>query len=85
MADLLKNWFTTWWDWIDSRQIIRRVIVLGTWGITLALIWDAWQWAKLTPRTGAEIAAILAAFMTPLTILQGFVTNFYFKAREGGA
>lgn len=84
MADELKNWFTIWWDWVDNRQVIRRIIVIGTWIVTLQLIMTLVKWAIAAEnlRTGADIAMILGAAMTPITILQGFVTSFYFNARD---
>ena len=77
-------WLTKWWDFIDSRQVVRRVIVLGTWVVTLHLIVTLIQWAiaPATERSGADIAMILGAAMTPITILQGFVTSFYFNSRD---
>ena len=84
MAEILNNWFTIWWDWVDNRQVIRRIIVIGTWIVTLQLIMTLVQWAIAAEnlRTGADIAMILGAAMTPITILHGFVTSFYFNARD---
>lgn len=84
MAEVLKNWFTLWWDWVDHRQVIRRVIVLGTWGVTIHLIVLLVQWAISgdNHRSGSDVAMILGAAMTPITVLQGFVTSFYFNARD---
>lgn len=83
MTEALNNVITRLWDWVDARQVVRRIIVLGTWIITIHLIVTLVQWAidPLNTRPGSDIAMILGAAMTPITILQGFVTQFYFNTR----
>jgi uncharacterized oligopeptide transporter (OPT) family protein len=81
MAETLNGWLVKFWDWVDTRNVIRRIIVIVTWAVTIDLIYRCWGWAATTTKTGTDVAAVIAAFMTPLSILQGFVSKFYFDSR----
>jgi hypothetical protein len=90
MADELQRrrrtdrWFgfiTRLWDWVDDRDIdkhtISVMIMWGTWRITE---W-AMSYAHTSPRPGLEVAAIIAAVVTPYSALQAAAIAFYFKSR----
>lgn len=70
------------WDWIDRRQIIRRAMTLGTFWLTV----DTMRWflvfAETSPRTGTDIAAIIAAIGVPLAGLQGWMFQRYAGHQE---
>lgn len=65
------------WDWIDRRQILRRVMVLGTWGLNGYVILWMLDFAKTTDRGGADIAAIFAAVGMPVAALAGAMFRQY--------
>jgi hypothetical protein len=69
-------------DFIDSRQVVRRAMVL----IVLWQLVDAYIWAKgfaaRPGMSGTEIAAVIAAITGPVTILQGFLFRMYDASRQ---
>lgn len=68
-------------DFIDKRQIVRRVMTLGCfWMMVDCYIW-AKGYAEAPGRTGAELAMVLAAILTPVTALQGFLFRVYNDGR----
>ncbi len=69
------------WDWIDSRAIVRRASVVVCLYLTIVQPIAAWQFAQLKLYPGLEVAAIIAAVLTPLAALQGAVLKFYFDVR----
>lgn len=79
-----EGWFTRAWDWIDRRQIdayaVSLVILYGTVDI---MRW-AMRFAELHPdKSGLEVAAIIAAIVTPYSALQAAAIKFLFEARKG--
>lgn len=79
-----EGWFTRAWDWIDRRQIdayaVSLVILYGT--------VDIMRWAMRfaethSDKSGLEIAAIIAAIVTPYSALQAAAIKFLFEARKG--
>ena len=73
---------TQFWDFVDTRQIVRR-ISLGT---TIYMSYMAFQWATefatMTEKTGAEVGLIIAAVTGPVAALQGFVLKVYSEGRN---
>lgn len=68
-------------DWIENRQLIRRLAFVWVAAMTTyALLWST-GFASGSPRPGMEVAAILGAVWGPLTLLQGYVFNAYNFAR----
>ena len=70
------------WEWLDNRTIVRRLLLLGTsW-----MVWDSYEWCKSfaesTERDGLQIAGIIAAVTGPVTLLLKFVLDNYSEARE---
>lgn len=76
-----RGWLTRAWDWIDRRQIdahaISVIILYGTIKITA---W-AMHYANNADRPGLEVAAIIAAVMTPWSALQAAAIKFVFETR----
>ena len=69
------------WDWIDSRIVIRRVMTLGTFAMTMWVIWWSMKFAMESPRSGSDVAMILGAIMVPLNSLMGFLFSSYNQGR----
>ena len=71
------------WDFIDKRQI-------DTYAISVAILWGTVkivEWAMHYANThadknGVEVAAVVAAVMTPYSLLQGAAVKFLFDARQ---
>lgn len=70
------------WDWIDTRSIVRRITLF----VTLWMTWESFMWAaqfaETTDKAGLEAAAIIAAVTAPIAALQGFIFNTYSNARK---
>lgn len=85
MGEVLNNTFTRFWDFIDQRGVIRRVVL----GISIYMLWVQANWANeyaLTAlahgKSDASIAAIIAAISAPATLLVGYVFKTYADSRS---
>jgi len=77
----LQSFMTAFWDWLDNRAIIRRVaFFLVMWMLFETLQWTL-NFATTSPRSGGEVAAIIAAVWAPLTALQAAVFALYSSFR----
>jgi hypothetical protein len=84
MTEVLNNWFTAFWDFLDTRGIIRRSVL----GISIWMLWVQAEWAheySLTAlalgKSDAGVAAILAALSAPATLLVGYVFKNYLDSK----
>lgn len=72
---------TKFWDWVDSRGVVRRIVLF----VTLWMTWRAFQWAaefaSTTTRSGMDIGAIIAAVTAPITYLQASAFKVYSDSR----
>jgi hypothetical protein len=70
------------WDWVDQRSIVRRIVLF----LTVWMTWRAFQWAAVfaasTPKSGMEVAAIIAAVTAPITYLQSAAFKTYSEGRK---
>lgn len=73
---------TKFWDWVDHRSVVRRVVLF----VTLWMTWAAFHWAATFAATsdklGIDIAAIIAAVTAPISVLQGYVFRVYSEGRK---
>jgi hypothetical protein len=69
-------------DFIDRRQIIRRGAFVWMLVLTTDVVRNLVSFSMMTARPGLEVAAILAAILTPLATLQGFIFKFYDQAQK---
>lgn len=69
------------WDWVDKRGVVRRVVLFAT----LLLTYESYRWAAEfadhTDKAGVEVAAIIAAVTAPVTLLQTAVFKAYIESR----
>lgn len=72
---------SSFWDWVDRRAVVRRVMTLGTFAMTMVTIWWAMRFAMESPRSGADVAMIIGAVMVPVNGLQGYIFGAYVKGR----
>lgn len=63
-----------------------RVFSRFTLTVTLWMTWKAFQWAaefaSMSPKGGLELAAVIAAVLTPISALQAAVFHTYSKGPE---
>jgi len=85
MTEALNNGLTRFWDFIDTRGIIRR----ATLGVVIWLNWLAGEHAYAyamqalsAGKTDAGIGAIIAAFTAPAALLAGAVFKSYSESRQ---
>ncbi len=74
---------SAFWDWIDKRAIVRRVMTLGTFYLVIENLHWSYVFAVTSPRSGAEVAMILGAIGAPLSAMMGFMFNSYKDSRKG--
>lgn len=86
MTDVLSNWLTKWWDFVDTRGVVRRIVL----GISLWMLWDVSKWsmayadtALSMGKTDASLAAVMVAAGGPATMLAGWVIKVYVDSRGG--
>lgn len=69
------------WDWVDSRGIVRRIVlavaIYMTWAVS---VW-AMQFVAGCTRSGIDMAAIIAAVTAPVTMFGGYVFKAYIESR----
>lgn len=85
MTEMLNNWLTRFWDFLDRRGVIRRAVL----GVSIWMLWVQAEWAheySLTAlalgKSDAGVAAILAALSAPATLLVGYVFKTYADSRQ---
>ena len=84
MTAALNNWLTRWWDFVDSRGIVRRAVL----GVSLWMLWDVSKWGmtyadKALDKgiTDASLGAVMVAAGGPATLLAGWVFKLYVDTR----
>lgn len=82
MSERFLLWSHGFWNWLDNRMIVRRLLL----GVTMYLVIDSYAWCKSfaehTARDGLQIAAIIAAVTGPVTVLLKFVLDNYTEGRK---
>lgn len=72
---------TRFWDWIDQRGIVRRIVLgMAVWMTWRATVW-ATAFAAASDKPGLEVAAIIAAATAPLTLFTAAVFKAYVESR----
>jgi hypothetical protein len=66
----------------EKHLIVRRAVMIWMMVMTTLVMKWAVVFAVTSPRSGAEVAMILGAILTPWTTLQGFIFKFYNEARQ---
>ena len=84
MSEILSNSLTKFWDFLDTRGVIRRVVL----GLSIYMLWVQATWAHeyalaalALGKSDAGVAAILAALSAPATLLVGYVFKNYLDSR----
>ena len=74
------NYIINFLDFIDSRQVVRRCVLVFTLYMTFWVTHKAWLFAQVSSFDGVGTAAVIAAIMTPTAALQAFAFSAYSKA-----
>lgn len=69
------------WEWIDARGIVRRIVLGFTLYATMYGMTSAWNFAYASKFDGVGTAAIIAAVLAPLAYLQKAVFDAYLTSR----
>jgi len=69
-------------DWIDTRAVIRRVVLFFTLFMTYYGVAMAWKFASASPFDGIGTAAVIAAVLAPIAALQGAAFQNYTGSRK---
>ena len=84
MAKIFNNWLTAFWDWIDTRGVIRRIILFTAIGMTFWISYRMTEFAFLAlelDRVSANIPLIIGAVTAPIVALGGYVFKVYLDSR----
>lgn len=84
MTAPLNNLLTRWWEFVDSRGIVRRAVL----AVSLWMLWDVSKWgmdyadrALAMGKTDASLGAVMVAAGGPATLLAGYVFKLYTESR----
>ena len=69
------------WNWIDSRGVIRRVIL----GIAIWMTWKVSEWAMsfaINEEISVNTAAVIAAVTSPVVAFGGYVFKAYLDSGD---
>lgn len=69
------------WDWVDNRYIIRRLLLVATFALTTHSYFWAIRFAEETTKSGAELGLVIAAVTAPISLLMGTIAKIYADGR----
>lgn len=85
MAKLFENWLTRFWDWVDTRGVIRRLVL----GVVISMTFWVSKWATefamlaLTmDRLSSVTPVVITAIFAPIVALGGYVFKAYLTSRS---
>ena len=85
-AEIESNLFVrlsaAFWDFLDNRQIVRRVMTLGTFGMVVQTTLWAQRFVETTTKSEAGVALMLGAVTAPITGLMGYMFTTYQQSRK---
>ena len=80
----MREHVRAFWDWVDSRAVVRRIVLFTTLGLTVQVVFWAERFAELAVtagKTGYDVPAIVAAVGVPVSWLVREVSLNYNNAR----
>jgi hypothetical protein len=72
------------WDWVDNRMVIRRIMTIGTFLMTMWAIKWSMEYAFASTRPGTDIAMVIGAVMVPVNSLLGYMFSVYTSGSNTG-
>ena len=70
------------WDWVDTRQIIRRIVVIFTLVMSVVAVLKGFDFAMVSKFDGLGTAAIITAFTAPVAYLQKAAFDAYLSTKK---
>lgn len=80
-SNLIVRLGVNFWDWVDKRSIVRRLMTLGTFGVVVQTILWSQHFVETTTKSDAGVAAMLAAVTMPITALMGYMFSTYQQSK----
>jgi hypothetical protein len=84
MRQLFMTWFTKFWDFVDNRGVIRRIVLGATMWMTFWISYQMTEFAmralELNRLTGV-VPTVIAAVTLPIVTLGGYVFKVYLDSR----
>jgi hypothetical protein len=85
MSETFSNWLTSFWDWVDTRGVIRRIVLFTAMGMTfwISLRMTEFVFAALALGKISEgsIVAAIGMITAPIVALGGYVYKAYLDSR----
>lgn len=70
------------WKILHDGMLVRRAVLFWTLYVYAYVLFKVMDWMFVVERSGTDIAAIVAAIMTPLSALTGAVFAFYNNSKK---
>ncbi len=70
------------WDFVDNRQVVRRLVLVVAVHLTYVCTYWAMHFAETSTRTGIDFAALVAAVTAPATAFAAFVFKVYIDGKS---
>lgn len=70
------------WNWIDQRGVVRRLVLIIAIHLTYVTTYWAMRFAETSTRTGIDFAALIGAVTAPATAFAAFAFKAYLDSRE---
>jgi len=85
LSRLLSTVLTKFWDFIDTRGVIRRLVLAATMWMTFWISYQMTEFAmkalELNRLTGV-VPTVIAAVTLPIVTLGGYVFKVYLDSRS---
>ena len=84
MRQLFLTWFTKFWDFVDTRGVVRRIVLGVTMWMTFWVTFRATELAMRAlelDRLTAVVPATITVITAPILALGGYVFKVYLDSR----
>jgi hypothetical protein len=85
MSKIFQNWLTAFWDWIDTRGVIRRIILFAAMWMTFWISFRMTEFVFAALALGkiseGSIVAAIGMITAPIVALGGYVFKAYLDSR----
>lgn len=85
MMGTMRNWFTALWDFVDSRGVIRRIVLGATMQMTFWISYRMTEFAMRAlelDRLSGNVPLTIGAVTAPIVALGGYVFKAYLDSRS---
>ena len=85
MSEIFENWLTAFWDFIDQRGVIRRLVLFAAMWMTFWVCFRMTELAfaalTLSKISEGNIVLAIGAVTAPIVALGGYVFKVYLDSR----